>query len=31
MSIKDYLVMKLAISDEQFGQLAETACKSKDR
>lgn len=30
MSIKDYLVMRLAISDEQFDELAECACRIKE-
>ena len=30
MSIKDYLVMRIAISDEQFDELAEFACRIKD-
>lgn len=30
MSIKDYLVMRLAISDEQFDELAELACRIED-
>lgn len=30
MSIKDYLAMRIAISDEQFDDLAELACRIED-
>lgn len=31
MPIKDYLAKTCGISEERFDQLAETACKIKDR
>ena len=30
MPIKDYFMMRIAISDEQFDELAEFACRIKD-
>ena len=30
MSIKDYLAMRIAISDEQFDEFAEYACRIKE-
>lgn len=30
MSVKDYLAMRIAISDEQFDEFAEYACRIKE-